>query len=65
MDSISLKHIKNGKLQVSIVILLAVFTILSALFALGIGSSENLDFFTTVKFIFGFEEPRDLQSAII
>ena len=65
MDSISLKHIKNGKLQVSIVILLAVFTIFSALFALGIGSSENLDFFTTVKFIFGFEEPTDLQSAII
>ena len=53
MDSISEKHIQNGKLQVTVILVLGSLTVFSALFALGIGSSSNLDFISTLKFIFG------------
>ena len=65
MDSISQKHIENGKLQVIMIVILGLMTVLLALFALGIGSSSSLNFSSTLKIVFGIEEPTELQSSII
>tara|TARA_B100000700_G_scaffold331095_1_gene461358 strand:- start:4455 stop:5570 length:1116 start_codon:yes stop_codon:yes gene_type:complete len=52
MDSISLKHIKNSKNQILITTALAIVTLLLAIFALGLGSSTNLDMLTTWDIVF-------------
>jgi iron complex transport system permease protein len=52
MDSISVKHIEKGKFQVVVVIILAILTFLSSVFALGLGSSSNLDMLTVWEIVF-------------
>jgi iron complex transport system permease protein len=52
MDSISVKHIEKGKFQVTIVSILAILTFLSSVFALGLGSSSNLDMLTVWEIVF-------------
>ena len=52
MDSISVKHIEKGKFQVIVVIILAILTFLSSVFALGLGSSSNLDMLTVWEIVF-------------
>jgi len=51
MDSISIKHIEKGKHQILIILLLAIVTFISSVFALGLGSSENLDMLTVWKIV--------------
>tara|TARA_B100000900_G_scaffold123763_1_gene104395 strand:- start:7985 stop:9025 length:1041 start_codon:yes stop_codon:yes gene_type:complete len=65
MDSISEKHIENSKFQIFIIIILISLTFALGIFAIGSGSSSNLDMLTTLKLIFGLEDANDLQSAII
>tara|TARA_B100000575_G_scaffold230229_1_gene191218 strand:- start:842 stop:1885 length:1044 start_codon:yes stop_codon:yes gene_type:complete len=65
MDSVSLKHIENSKLQILSMSVLCIITFFTAIFALGLGSSINLDFFSTMKIVFGFDSSDDMQSAII
>ncbi len=65
MDSVSLKHIENSKLQILSMSVLCIVTIVTAIFALGLGSSINLDFFSTMKIVFGLDSSDDMQSAII
>ena len=52
MDSISVKHIEKSKFQVIVVIILAILTFLSSVFALGLGSSSNLDMLTVWEIVF-------------
>lgn len=65
MDSISEKHIENSKFQIILILILVSLTFLLAIFAMGSGSSSNLDMLTTLKIILGLENSNDLQSAII
>ena len=65
MDNISNQHIQNSKIQILLIFILTISTFVLAIFALGMGSSSNLDFFTTLKIVLGIEEPTDLQSDII
>tara|TARA_Y100001960_G_scaffold331449_1_gene428481 strand:- start:542 stop:1585 length:1044 start_codon:yes stop_codon:yes gene_type:complete len=65
MDSISKKHMENAKTQMSLILALCFITFLVAIFAIGLGSSENLNFFTTLKIIFGFTSANEMESAII
>ena len=65
MDSVSLKHIENSKLQILSMSVLCIITFFTAIFALGLGSSINLDFLSTMKIVFGFDSSDDMQSAII
>ncbi len=51
MDSISIKHIEKGKNQILIILLLGIVTFISSIFALGLGSSENLDMLTVWKIV--------------
>ena len=51
MDSISIKHIEKGKNQILIILLLGLVTFISSIFALGLGSSENLDMLTVWKIV--------------
>ena len=51
MDSISIKHIEKGKNQVLVILVLAIVTFCSSIFALGLGSSENLDMVTVWKIV--------------
>ena len=52
MDSISVKHIEKGKFQVIVILILAILTFLSSVFALGLGSSSNLDMLTVWEIVF-------------
>ncbi len=65
MDNISNQHIQNSKIQILLIFILIISTILLAIFALAFGSSESLDFLTTLKIVLGFEDPSNLQSDII
>ena len=65
MDSISEKHIENGKTQFLMVLILGIITIFFSLFAMGQGSSSNLDMMSTIKIIFRLETATELQSDII
>ena len=65
MDSISEKHIENTKMQIFSMLILCLVTFFAAILALGLGSSVNLDFFTTMKIVFGLDSSDDMQSAII
>jgi len=51
MDSISIKHIEKGKNQVLIILVLGILTFISSVFALGLGSSKNLDMLTVWKIV--------------
>ena len=51
MDSISIKHIEKGKNQVLIILGLGILTFISSVFALGLGSSKNLDMLTVWKIV--------------
>ena len=46
-------------------ILLGFLTIFFAIFAMGFGSSESLDFYKIIKIILGIDEPTDTQSVIL
>jgi len=65
MDALSKKHIVNAQKQMSWVLLLSIFTLIVSVVAIGLGSSQNLDFFTTLKILFGIESAGELESAII
>ena len=65
MDPLSVQHIEKGKNQLIMVVLLSISTFLLAIYALGQGSSSNLDMWTTAKILFGIDDPSDLQSDII
>ena len=65
MDSISEKHIENGKTQFLMVLILGIITIFLSLFAMGQGSSSNLDMMATLKIILGLDSATELQSDII
>ena len=64
MDTISEKHIQNSKSQIMMILILCVATLLFAIFAMGWGSSSNLDLFTTMKILFGMESADELQSLM-
>ncbi len=65
MDSISRRHIEKGKTQLLMVLTLCIVTIFLAIFAMGQGSSTNLDMWTSMRMILGFESGTALQSDII
>ena len=65
MDALSKKHIVNAQKQMSWVLLLSAFTLIVSVVAIGLGSSQNLDFFTTLKILFGIESAGKLEAAII
>ena len=65
MDALSKKHIVNAQKQMSWVLLLSAFTLIVSVVAIGLGSSQNLDFFTTLKIVFGIESAGELEAAII
>ncbi|HIH80864.1 MAG TPA: iron ABC transporter permease [Candidatus Thalassarchaeaceae archaeon] len=65
MDSLSKQHIEKGKYQVFLVTVLSISTIFLAIFALGQGSSSNLDMWTTMRIVLGLESESELQSDII
>ncbi|GEM_PF-100257 len=52
MDSISVKHIEKGKFQVISILILTILTFLASVFALGLGSSSNLDMLTVWEIVF-------------
>mgnify|MGYP001412853566 FL=1 len=65
MDALSKKHIVNAQKQMSWVLFLSAFTLIVSVVAIGLGSSQNLDFFTTLKILFGIESAGKLEAAII
>lgn len=65
MESITERHIQNGYVQILIMAVIASCTIILGLFAMGIGSSEQLDQLSTLKIILGISEPDSLQFDII
>ncbi|MBU89599.1 MAG: iron ABC transporter permease [Euryarchaeota archaeon] len=65
IDSISQRHVESSKFQIFLILALSVVTFLFAIFAMGSGSSSNLDLYSTMKIIFGLEPASELQSAII
>tara|TARA_B100000700_G_scaffold16965_1_gene16756 strand:- start:228 stop:1271 length:1044 start_codon:yes stop_codon:yes gene_type:complete len=65
MDALSKKHIVNAQKQMSWVLFLSAFTLIVSVVAIGLGSSQNLDFFTTLKILFGIESAGELEAAII
>ena len=65
MDNISEQHIQNSKIQIILIFILAFSTFLLAILALGMGSSNSLDIFTTLKIILGIEKSTTIQSDII
>ncbi len=65
MDPLSEKHIENTKAQLFYMLIICIMTFFAAFIALGLGSSVNLDLFTTIKIVFGLDTGSDMQSAII
>ena len=65
MDTISENHIENSRFQISMIVALSFTTLLFALLAMGWGSSSSLDMITTMRILFGLEQPDSLQSDII
>tara|TARA_X000000368_G_scaffold274465_1_gene217710 strand:- start:258 stop:1295 length:1038 start_codon:yes stop_codon:yes gene_type:complete len=65
MDSISKKHIRDSRIQDTIIASICAGTLASAIVAIGLGSSSTLDPISTIKIILGLEEGSDLQTAII
>ena len=65
MDSISKKHVRDSRIQGTIIAILCAGTLASAIIAIGLGSSSTLDPISTIKIILGLEEGSDLQTVII
>ncbi|MFL2955352.1 MAG: FecCD family ABC transporter permease [Candidatus Thalassarchaeaceae archaeon] len=65
MDSISEKHVRDSRIQGTIIAILFAGTLASAIIAIGLGSSSTLDPISTIKIILGLEEGSDLQTVII
>ena len=65
MDSISKKHVRDSRIQDTIIASICAGTLASAIIAIGLGSSSTLDPISTIKIILGLEEGSDLQTAII
>ena len=65
MDSISKKHIRDSRIQDTIIASICAGTLASAIVAIGLGSSSTLDPISTIKIILGLEEGSDLQTVII
>ena len=65
MDSISEKYIEDSRAQVTVIACVFAATLLSAIVAMGLGSSSTLDSVSTIKIMLGLENGSDLQSAII
>jgi len=65
MDSISEKHVRDSRIQGTIIAILCAGTLASAIIAIGLGSSSTLDPISTIKIILGLEEGSDLQTVII
>ena len=78
MESISEKHVLNGRKQIILIVILTISTFALALFSMGLGSSSQLDMFSTMKIIFDtgqfscifeisevFPCNQDLQSQIV
>ncbi len=56
---------KRSKNQRKYLFLLILLTIFFAIFAMGFGSSESLDFGKIIKIILGIDEPTETQSVIL
>ena len=52
MESISEKHVLNGRNQIFLIVILTICTFALALFSMGLGSSSQLDMFSTMNIIF-------------
>ena len=65
MDSISKRHVENSKLQIILIFFLSVLTFLFAIFAMGQGSYQSLDFLTTMKIVLGLESGTTTENSII
>ena len=56
MESISEKHVLNGRNQIFLIVILTISTFALALFSMGLGSSSQLDMFSTMKIIFDTDQ---------
>ena len=56
MESISEKHVLNGRNQIFLIVILTICTFALALFSMGLGSSSQLDMFSTMKIIFDTDQ---------
>ena len=65
MSAISEKHIENSRIQILLIGIICAVTFIISVVAMGLGSSTSLDFVTTLKIIFGFEQADEMQSVII
>ena len=65
MDSLSSKYEDKNRDHVVKILLLGLCTILIAIFALGQGSSVNLDMLTTAKILLQIEEGSEIQRLIL
>ncbi len=64
-DSLSIQHQEQGRSQLVKMGLMAALTLFLCLFALGQGSSSQLDVLTTAKIVLGLESGTEIQSSII
>ena len=65
MDSLSSKYEDKNRNHVVKILLLGLCTIVIAIFALGQGSSVNLDMLTTAKILLQIEEGSEIQRLIL
>ena len=64
-ESLSVQHQQRGRSQLVKMGFMVQATLFLSLFALGQGSSSQLDFFTTAKIVLGLESGNEIQSSII
>ncbi len=65
MDSISREYEDKSRSHVVKILFLAICTLLTAIFALGQGSSVNLDMLTTAKILLQIEDGSEIQRLIL
>ena len=65
MDHLSRKYDEKNRDHIIKILLLGLCTILIAVFALGQGSSVNLDMLTTAKILLQIEEGSEIQKLIL
>jgi len=56
VESISETHVLKGRKQIILIVILTISTFALALFSMGLGSSSQLDMFSTMKIIFDREQ---------
>ncbi|MDP6329181.1 MAG: iron chelate uptake ABC transporter family permease subunit, partial [Candidatus Thalassarchaeaceae archaeon] len=56
---------KRTKNQRKYLVLLILLTMFLAIFAMGFGSSESLDFYKIIRIVLGIDEPTETQSVIL